>query len=56
MSTGAKQDLSGPEFQPTTGDPVEMIACGPFAEVDPGDSISVDIALVGGLTIPRSRT
>jgi hypothetical protein len=53
MSSGLKQDLSGPEFQPTTGDPVELIACGPFAELDAGDSISVDFALVAGLTIPE---
>ncbi len=48
MSAGTIQDLSAPDLQPQSGDPVVMIAAGPFAQIDPGDSISVDFALVGG--------
>jgi hypothetical protein len=48
LSAGTIQDLSAPELQPQSGDPVELIAVGPFAQIDPGDSISVDFALVGG--------
>jgi hypothetical protein len=51
MSTGQVQDLSGSDFQPETGDPVELISVGPFAELDPGDSVSVDFAMVGGTDI-----
>ncbi len=52
MSSGLVTDLSGPDFQPITGDPVELVAVGPFTEIDPGDSISVDFAFVGGSEIP----
>jgi hypothetical protein len=48
LSAGTIQDLSAADLQPQSGDPVELIAVGPFAQIDPGDSISVDFALVGG--------
>jgi hypothetical protein len=52
MSAGTIQDLSAPDLQPQTGDPVGVIAVGPFAPfpqfIASGDSISVDFALVGG--------
>jgi hypothetical protein len=48
MSTGRVSDLNDPGVLPNSGDPTEMIAVGPFPEVDPGDSIQVDLALVGG--------
>jgi hypothetical protein len=48
MSSGQIQDLTGPDFLPFTGDPVQLLAVGPFEELDPGDSISVDYAFVGG--------
>lgn len=51
MSAGTIQDLSGPDFQPSTGDPIELMTVGPFAEVAPGDSITVDFALVGGTEV-----
>jgi hypothetical protein len=51
MSAGTIQDLSAPDLQPVTGDPVELLAAGPFASVAPGDSVIVDFALVGGAEI-----
>lgn len=48
LSAGTIQDLSAADLQPQSGDPVELIAVGPFAQIDPGDSIAVDFALVGG--------
>lgn len=51
MSAGSVQDLSGPDYQPGTGDPVELLAVGPFATIAPGDSVTVDFALVGGTEV-----
>lgn len=58
MSAGTVQDSLGGDpnlmpdrFKPTSGDPVELLAVGPFAQIDPGDSISVDFAFVGGREI-----
>jgi hypothetical protein len=51
MSSGLIQDLSGPDFQPYSGDPCELIAVGPFKQIDPGDSISVDFAFVCGAEV-----
>ena len=48
MSAGTIQDLSAPDLLPQSGDAVEMLAVGPFAQINPGDSVSVDFALVGG--------
>ena len=44
-------DLSAADLQPVTGDPVELLAAGPFASIVPGDSVIVDFALVGGAEI-----
>ena len=51
MSAGTIQDLSAADLQPQSGDPVVLISTGPFAQIDPGDSISVDFALVGGAEV-----
>jgi len=48
MSAGTIQDLGWPELMPQSGDPVEMLAIGPFGDIAAGDSITVDFALVGG--------
>lgn len=48
MSSGTIQDLSAPDLLPQSGDPVTLIAAGPFTQIDPGDSIVVAFALVGG--------
>ncbi len=48
MSAGTVQDLSAPDLQPQSGDPVVLLSTGPFTQINPGDSISVDFALVGG--------
>ncbi len=52
MSTGTKQSLVPlpDSLAPVTGDPVTLLAVGPFDTVNPGDSISVDFAYLGGLT------
>jgi hypothetical protein len=47
MSTGVIQPLTGDSLQPG-GDPVSLLSIGPFSQIDPGDSIEVDFALVGG--------
>ncbi len=52
MTAGTIQDLSGDDFQPTSGDPVSLLAVGPFRQIDPGDSVEVDFAIVGGAEIP----
>ena len=48
MSAGTVQDLSAPDLQPQSGDPVTLLAVGPFDQIDPGDSIVVDFAVIGG--------
>jgi len=52
MSTGRKQSLDPlpDSLAPGTGDPVTLIAVGPFRTINPGDSISVDFAYIGGLS------
>src|SRR5262249_42472268 len=45
---GTIQDVSIGSLQPQSGDPVELLAVGPFTQINPGDSVSVDFALVGG--------
>ena len=51
MSSGRKQSLSPlpDSLAPGTGDPVTLIAVGPFPTINPGDSISVDFAYIGAL-------
>jgi hypothetical protein len=51
LNTGTIQDLSGPDYLPTSGDPVNLLAVGPFRQIDPGDSIEIDFAIVGGREI-----
>jgi len=48
MSSGTIQDLSASDLQPQSGDPIVLLSAGPFAQINPGDSIVVDFALVGG--------
>jgi hypothetical protein len=52
ISTGVIQPLDGDSLQPSSGDPVAVLAVGPFSQIDPGDTIHVDFALVGGAEIP----
>ena len=51
MSTGLIQPVAGDSLLPYTGDPVELLAVGPFASIAPGDSVIVDFALVGGAEV-----
>ena len=55
MSAGTIKDLTKPEFMPMTGDAVEMLSIGPYSLIPPGDSITVDFALVGGAEIADIR-
>jgi len=52
MASAQKQSLNPlpDNLAPGTGDPVSLIAIGPFTAVNPGDSISVDFAYIGGLS------
>jgi hypothetical protein len=52
MSTGQKVNLvpMPDSLAPSSGDPVELMAVGPFETINPGDSVSVDFAYIGGLT------
>jgi hypothetical protein len=52
MSSGLKTNLNPlpDSLAPGTGDPVSLIAVGPFTAINPGDSVSVDFAYIGGLT------
>ena len=52
MNNGETPDFNIPDLQPGTGDPAELVSIGPFVEIDPGDSISFDLAFVGGDDIP----
>ena len=62
MSSGEKTVLNPlpTSLSPRDGDPVELIAVGPFPEVNTGDSIEVDVVYIGALTeadlMKRSRT
>jgi len=50
MSAGTKTILNPlpTDLAPRDGDPVEMIAVGPFPRVDSGDSVQVDFVFMGG--------
>ncbi len=52
MSSGTKTVLNPlpTELSPRDGDPAELIAIGPFPQVNPGDSIEVDFVYLAGLT------
>ena len=52
MSSGMIQPLQGDSLLPQTGDPVELLAVGPFPEVAPDSSIVFDFAIVGGSDVP----
>ncbi len=56
MSAGTVTDLSVPELQPVTGDPVSLFAVGPYATIATGDSIEVDYAILGGTDPVHLRT
>lgn len=49
MSRGVIQPLDGDSLQPQTGDPVGLLAVGPFPILYADSTISVDFAIVGGL-------
>jgi hypothetical protein len=53
MSSGRKQVVNPlpDSLAPVTGDPVTLLSVGPFATINPGDSISVDFAYIGGLSL-----
>ncbi len=51
LSAGTLQPIVGDSLMPQTGDPAELLGVGPFHQVDPGDSIAVDFAIVGGQEI-----
>ena len=47
MSRGTRQQLSLPlpdSLAPASGDPVDLMAAGPFSSIETGDSVSVDFA------------
>ncbi len=48
LSAGTIADVTALQFLPGVGDPVELLALGPFASIAPGDSLEVAFALVGG--------
>ncbi len=48
MSVGTIPNLNMPDLLPGTGDPVELLAVGPFPFIASGDSVEVSFALVGG--------
>jgi hypothetical protein len=50
MSTGVSMNTNADSLKPA-GDPVELLSIGPFSQIDPGDSIQVDFAFVGGAEI-----
>lgn len=50
MSSGLITPIVGDSLLPQSGDPIELLAVGPFRQIDPGDSVTVDFAYVGGTT------
>ena len=56
MSAGTIVNTTADSLMPTTGDPVELLALGPFASIAAGDSITVEYALVGGAEPESIRT
>lgn len=55
MSAGTIQDLSADDLQPQSGDPVGILSVGPFRQINPGDTVHVDFAIVGGGQVPDIR-
>jgi hypothetical protein len=56
LSSGRIGSTAGDSLAPESGDPVTVLAVGPFQEIDPGDSIQVDFAIVGGKDIDLPNT
>ena len=50
LSEGVVEDISRPQLQ-TPNDPVALMGVGPFVTINPGDSVIVDFAVVGGAEI-----
>jgi hypothetical protein len=52
MSSGLRRSLTPlpEEFMPGDGDPVTLLAVGPFAQINTGDSVTVDFAYIGALS------
>ena len=50
ISAGIVEDISRPQLQ-TPNDPVALMAVGPFTQINNGDSVIVDWAIVGGAEI-----
>ena len=50
MSSGTSTLLNPlpADLSPRDGDPVELVSVGPFAQVNPGDSVQVDFVYMGG--------
>ncbi|MEO5987423.1 MAG: hypothetical protein ABIU54_08345 [Candidatus Eisenbacteria bacterium] len=50
LASGTQLDVSPlpDSLAPPSGDPVTLLGAGPFVQLDPGDSITVDFAYVGG--------
>ncbi len=55
MSAGTVADFTVPDLAPGTGNPVEVLALGPFDSLAPGDSVTVDFALLGGMSLDSLR-
>jgi hypothetical protein len=55
MSSGTITNVDAPPYLPGSGsgccDPVELLAVGPFTQINPGDSVTVDFAFVGGADV-----
>ena len=51
LASGTRLDVSPlpDSLVPPGGDPVTLLGAGPFLQLDPGDSITVDFAYVGGV-------
>ncbi len=47
---GTASDLTGADGEPPPIDPVELLSVGPYRFLDPGDTLNVVFALVGGKT------
>jgi hypothetical protein len=52
MSAGTVTELADASLRPQTGDPVEVLAVGPFTLPGPDDSLEVAFAFVGGADVP----
>lgn len=59
MSAGTIQPIAGDSLQPQTGDPVTLLAAGPFPRIYTDSTVTVDFAILGAPDVPplehRSR-